>query len=61
MFLKNYPTMKKANYSLKSIVRCISGSEPVHINTFIRFFNQVEKIGLDKRTIMFAYGQSEEH
>lgn len=31
----------------------------MHINTFIRFFNQVEKIGLDKRTIMFAYGQSE--
>ena len=50
---------EKSKYSLKSIVRCISGSEPVHINTFIRFFNQVEKIGLDKRTIMFAYGQSE--
>ncbi len=29
---------EKAKYSLKSIVRCISGSEPVHINTFIRFF-----------------------
>lgn len=50
---------EKSKYSLKSIVRCISGSEPVHINTFVRFFNQVEKIGLDKRTIMFAYGQSE--
>lgn len=50
---------EKSKYCLKSIVRCISGSEPVHINTFIRFFNQVEKIGLDKHTIMFAYGQSE--
>ncbi len=57
--LEKLPEEKKNEYSLKSIVRCISGSEPVHINTFIRFFNQVEKMGLDKRTIMFAYGQSE--
>lgn len=57
--LEKLSDQEKSKYSLKSIVRCISGSEPVHINTFVRFFNQVEKIGLDKRTIMFAYGQSE--
>lgn len=60
--LKSMHSMSESDLSkldFSSLRRLFSGAEAINLTTLVQFCDEAKKYGLDRRSLLFAYGQAE--